>query len=120
MKGVLEVTHATFEELFHRKYPDGETWKHEPEVSGRIQKTAVIFVPGGKVYFFTGAYEDVLCKIGINVISKERYESKVATLEWMKSQHGTEDFFGGVVDNTAEIERMTSEIENYTKNYVIV
>ena len=118
------MTHKKFEELFHTKYPNGTTYAHdvfENGVPGRVQKVAVEFVPGGKVYKYAGAYEDILCKIGVNVISKERFYNLVDNLSRRIEENGKKDeFFWFMVDNTEEIERLTAEVEKYRNNYLIV
>lgn len=123
MKGVRVVTFKKFETLFKGKYPNGTVFPHdvfEHGVPGRIQKVHVTFSPNGKGYFYRGAYEDILCKIGIPVISKERFTALEGQLEKLKDMDGkTDEFFGGVYDWSTEIERLSKEIEDYKKNYVI-
>ena len=117
------MTFKKFETLFKGKYPDGTVYPHdvfEHGVPGRIQKVCVVFNPNSKGYMYRGAYEDILCKIGIPVISKERFselETRLARLQDMDGK--TDEFFGGVFDCSADIARLTAEIEDYKKNYVI-
>ena len=117
------MTFKKFETLFKGKYPNGTVYPHdvfEHGVPGRIQKVHVTFSPNGKGYMYRGAYEDILCSIGIPVISKERFSALEARLSMLKDMDGqTDQFFGGVIDYSAEIERLTEEIEDYKKNYVI-
>lgn len=117
------MTFKNFESLFKGKYPNGTVLPHdvfEHGVPGRIQKVAVTFTPDGKTYMFRGAYEDILCKIGINVISKERFSELESRLASLKDMDGKADeFFGGVFDCSESIAQLTAEVENYKKNYVI-
>lgn len=118
------MTFKKFESLFKGKYPNGTVYPHdvyEHGVPGRVQKVAVEFAPGGKVYKYAGAYEDILCKVGVKVISRERFESLCSSLKALTDANGTQDiFFGGVIDNTAEIEDLTRKVDEYRKNYQIV
>jgi hypothetical protein len=118
------MTFKNFENLFKGKYPDGTVFAHdvfEHGVPGRIQKVAIVFENGGKVYKYRGAYEDILCRIGINVISKERFNSLSETLSRMIETDGAQDeFFGGTIDNSAEIARLSAEVERYRRDYIIV
>ena len=115
------MTFRKFEELFKSKYPNGMVCKHgEFAQTEKNKKVALVFSETNKVYEYYGAYEDILNKIGIPVISKERFASLEQTLEQYKRWHGTEDFFGGVRDCSADIAKYTAEIENYRANYAIV
>lgn len=116
------MTFAKYESIFRTKYPNGRTWMHndvcrdEPRYK---QKVAVEFQPGGRLYFYSGAYEDVLCKIGINCISKERFAEVEARLARLKKYHGTESLFGDIFDYSKEIEATEREIEQYRTEYII-
>ena len=118
------MTFKQFEQLFHSKYPDGQCWMHdefEHDVPGRRQKVAVVFAPNGKVYKYAGAYEDVLCKIGVPTISKQRMDNLEANLKNLQATDGKADeFFGIMVDNSAEIARLTAEIEQIKATHVVV
>lgn len=117
------MTFKKFETLFKGKYPNGTVYPHdvfEHGVPGRVQKVEVIFEPNGKGYMYRGAYEDILCKIGIPVISKERFAQLETRLEHLKELDGTTDeFFGGTFDCSESIATLTAEIEKYRKEYVI-
>ena len=118
------MTFKKFEALFKAKYPMGEVFPHdvfEHDVPGRIQKVGVVFNPNGKTYMYRGAYEDILCKCGINTISKERFAELEGRLVHLKKLNGaTDEFFGGSFDCSEDIARLTVEIEDYKANYVIV
>ena len=118
------MTFKKFEELFRTKYPEGTVWAHdifEHDVPGRVQKVAVVFTTNGKVYKYRGAYEDILCKVGVPVISKERFATLESSLNTLKANDGkTDEFFGLTFDYSADIARITAEIENYRANYTIV
>ena len=117
------MTFKKFQSLFATKYPDGRVWMHdefEHGVSGRRQKVAVEFKPHGKVFMYSGAYEDILCKIGINVISKERFHELEVNLDHLKELNGTTDeFFGGLWDCTEAISTLEKRIEDYKANWII-
>ena len=117
------MTFKKFESLFKGKYPDGTVDPHdvfEHGVPGRVQKVAVVFEKGGKVYKYRGAYEDILCKVGIPVISKERFAQLEIRLEHLKElDRTTDEFFGGTFDCSESIAALTAEIEKYRKEYVI-
>ena len=115
------MTFKKFEELFMAKYPNGRVCRHgEFAQTEKNKKVALVFSETSKVYEYYGAYEDILNKVGIPVISKERLASLEQTLEQRKRWHGTESLFGGVMDYSADIAKYTAEIENYKKNYTIV
>ena len=115
------MTFNKFRQIFKLKYPQGSVVAHG-KFGGteRNKKVAVVFEEGGKVYEYYGAYEDILNKIGIKVISRERFESMELTLIALREQNGKPDFFGGVVDNTEAIKQRRSELENIICNYMIV
>lgn len=116
------MTFKKFEELFHQKYPDGQVWMHDEFCHGQSryrQKVGVVFKPQTKVYMYAGAYEDILNKVGISVISKARYNELLARLEQKKRWHGTDDFFGGVMDCSEEIAEIEAELERIKKECVI-
>ena len=118
------MTFKNFETLFKTKYPNGTVDPHdvfEHGVPGRIQKVHVVFTPNGKGYMFRGAYEDILCRIGINVISKERFSALETRLEHLRELDGsTDEFFGGTFDCSESIATLTAEIEKYRAEYTIV
>ena len=118
------MTFKKFETLFKQKYPNGTVYPHdvfEHGVPGRVQKVNVVFTPDGKGYMYRGAYEDILCRIGINVISKERFAELESRLNHLRELHGSADeFFGGVFDCSESIETLTAEIEKYRADYIIV
>lgn len=116
------MTFKKFEELFHQKYPDGRVWMHdkfEHGVPGRRQKVAVEFAPKGKVYMYSGAYEDILCKVGIKVISKGRFNELLARREQLIRWNGTDNFFGGVMDTSKEIAEIEAEVERIERECII-
>lgn len=114
------MTFKKFEQIFHSKYPNGSVFAHSKFGGTELnRKTTVIFEHRGKCFLYYGAYEDVLCKIGINCISKERFDALEARLACYIEQNGTDDFFGGTFDWTSEIEQLTREIEQYKTDYII-
>lgn len=115
------MTFAKFNELFKSKYPEGEVVQHG-KFGGteKNKKTTVIFVPGGKCYEYYGAYEDVLNRVGIKVISQSRFHDKQSCLESYKKWNGREALFGGRFDYNKEIVRLECEIKEILDNYVIV
>ena len=117
------MTFARFQEIFASKYPDGEVWMHdvfEHGQRGKRQKVAVVFKPNSKVYMYAGAYEDVLYKVGINCISKERLAEAEIHLKDLKKSNGKPDpFFGFTIDNSKEIEALEKQIEQYKTEWVI-
>ena len=117
------MTFAKFQELLAGKYPDAEAFAHsefERGERGTVAKVTITFRPGEKAYMYRVAYEDVLCKVGIPVISRERLESKEATLRRYEEEHGTEDVFGFVRDYSGQIAEWREMIEDYRANYTIV
>lgn len=117
------MTFKKFQSLFLTKYPDGEVFPHDVFChgeSGKIQKVGVVFKPNGKVFMYRGAYEDILCKIGINVISKERFHELEIRLDHLKGLDGTTDeFFGGLWDCANAIQKLESQIAEYKANWII-
>lgn len=117
-----EMTFKKFEELFLSKYPDGEVIMHGKFAeTEHNKKVAVIFGNHSKVYEYYGAYEDILQRVGINAISKERYNAKVATLNHYKEIDGQESgFFGMVNDYREDIENLERELVEIEKHFIIV
>lgn len=114
------MTFAKFEALFHSKYPEGEVVSHgKYGGTEKNKKTTVIFEPMGKSYSYYGAYEDVLCKMGMKVISKERFAELELRLESLAKWNGKEGFFGEIVNNDHEIAHLTEELRMYREEYTI-
>lgn len=116
------MTFKKFEELFLAKYPDGEVIAHG-KMGGTEsnKKTTVIFKPNGKCYEYYGAYEDVLCRVGIKTISNSRLSSLKATLNTYRTWNENPiELFGIVATYDAEIQRMEAEIADIEANYIVV
>ena len=120
------MTFKKFEELFLQKYPDGQCWMHDEFChgqSGYRQKVGIVFKPQTKVYMYAGAYEDILCKVGVNVISKERFAELLVRLEEYKRRQkeygGTDWFFGIPVDYSKDITELEAQIAKYRKDWII-
>lgn len=115
------MTFSRFESIFKEHYPQGGVVAH-----GRFggtdknKKTAVYFTECGKVYEYYGAYEDILCRLGIKVISTARLESLKLTLEHYRETNGTPSFFGGVLDHSERISQLEKELADIESNYIIV
>ena len=116
------MTFNKFESLFLAKYPEGKVFKHgEFAQTERNKKVAVVFNGNGKVYEYYGAYEDILARVGIKVISKARLHNLEMTLAHYKEWHGKPwSLFGATADYSKEIERYTADIEDIKANYIIV
>ena len=117
------MTFEKYQEAFKAKYPNGRTWMHNDmcrDQSGYKGKVAVEFVPGGKLYFYTGAYEDVLNKIGVNSISKERYSTLTDRLARYLEMNGQEDLFGCVIDLSREIAETQAELKRIETECVVI
>ena len=114
------MTFQRAQEIFSMKYPEGELVQHG-KFGGteKNKKITVIFQHGGKCYEYYGAYEDVLCRIGFNVISKERLAEAKMRLETCKERHGKPDFFGGVMDYSQEINELEKRIAEYETEWII-
>lgn len=114
------MTFKKFEALFKEKNPDGKVFMHgEFAQTERNKKVAVVFHEGGKVYEYYGAYEDILNRVGIKVISKARFSSLEKSLEQYKKYDGKATLFGGKFDYSEEIARLTADIEDIKANWVI-
>ena len=121
------MTFQKAQEIFATKYPEGELVQHG-KFGGteKNRKITVIFhrnttgYNGSKCYEYYGAYEDVLCRIGFKVISKERLAEMKLRLETVKEWHGKAGFFGGVVDNSEEIARLEKRIAEYESGEWII
>ena len=116
------MTFAKAHEIFMTKYPEGELVQHG-KFGGtqKNMKITVIFKRGGRCYEYYGAYEDVLCRIGIKVISKERLAEAEINLQHLKEQHGKVcEFFGThVIDNSKEIARVEAFLQEVHDSYII-
>ena len=114
------MTFKKFEEIFRSKYPDGVIAMHgKAGGTEKNKKVYVAFQPCGKAYMYYGAYEDVLCKMGFNVISKERLAENEMRLESLKERNGKPSFFGGVVDYTDEIAKIEARLKEYRESWII-
>lgn len=121
------MTFKRFEEIFLSKNPGGMVVAHG-QFGGteRNNKTTVVFRDGGKTYSYYGAYEDVLCKMGINTISKERLESLQKQLARLQEENGKEEenlFFDDdepwIIDWSREIAELEARLDDIKKNYII-
>ena len=114
------MTFKKFEEIFLSKYPEGCISMHAKSGSSvKGNKVSVAFAPTGKVYEYAGAYEDVLSKMGFKVISKERLAEVEMRLATLVERNGKPCFFGGVVDNTAEIVRVEAFLKEVKDSYIV-
>ena len=114
---------SKFEELFKKKYPYGKVVAHGKFAGTQKNgKTTLIFFTDGRCYEYYGAYEDILNRIGIKVISKSRYNDIVMTLENYRSMNGRPKLFekDGCEDYSKDISRLEAEIEEINNNYLIV
>lgn len=116
------MTFTQFEKILKTKYPCAIAVAHGKLVETELnKKVSLSFTENGKVYSYYGTYEDILCKIGINVVSKSRYQTAVNTLSELEKAHGKEDdFFGFVIDNSADIAKYRELIKQYQSNFIIV
>lgn len=114
------MTFQKAHDIFMGKYPEGEMVQHG-KFGGteKNKKITVIFKRGGRCYEYYGAYEDVLCRIGINVISKERFAEAEVRLATLKERNGKPDFFGGVMDETEEIAKLEARLNEYRESWII-
>lgn len=115
------MTFMRFEEIFKSAFPEGEVFSHG-EFGGteKSMKTTAVFAPGGKCYSYYGAYDIVLQKMGLKVISKERFREMEIRLEDLKARNGKEDsFFGFTVDCSKEIEELEKKLGEYRRDYII-
>ena len=114
------MTFQKAQEIFSTKYPDGELVQHG-KMGGteKNRKITVIFKDGGRCYEYYGAYEDVLCRVGINVISKERLAEMKQRLTTCIARNGKPDFFGGVMDCSDEIRDLQNRIAEYESEWII-
>lgn len=120
---VTDMTFKKFEELFKTKYPYGSVCRHG-DFGGaeKNKKIAVTFDDRPayvKAYLYYGAYEDVLNRVGIPVISKDRLCGMEYSLEEYKRMHGG-IFLGKVLDYSKEIATLEAEIEEIKATRVIV
>ncbi len=115
------MTFREFEKLFKSKYPEGDVTAHG-KFGGteRNNKTTVVFGRGGKCYEYYGAYEDILCRCGIKVISKSRLRDIECALERYKKWDGKVSLFGTVCNHKQDIARLEEELKNIHKNYIVV
>lgn len=106
-----------FEELFHMKYPNGTVHQHGTfGGTEKSMKVAIEFTPYSKVKTFYGSYQDVLKKIGIDVVYKEDIDRAKAKLERLKDEDGQVSFFDEVIDNSeliAEVEKYLQTVSSY-------
>lgn len=114
------MTFKKFESLFKQKYPSGEVCGHGKFAqTEKNKKVAVVFNEGGKVYEYYGAYEDILNRLGIKVISESRLYAMESVLEHYKEHNGKPLIFGGIADYDEKIAALEKEIEEIKRDYVI-
>ena len=117
------MTFKKFEELFKTKYPEGEVLRHGGMGQTRTTgQASVIFKPDGKVYDYYGAYEDILCRIGIKVISKARVRHAEQALERYRKDHNTPKLFAdqGNYDFSEQIAELEDWLDKIYAEYIIV
>ena len=116
------MTFQKAHEIFMTKYPEGELVQHG-KFGGtqKNMKITVIFKRGGRCYEYYGAYEDVLCRIGFKVISKERLAEARIRLADLKARHGKVcEFFGTyTVDNSEEIAKLEAFLAEVEADYIV-
>ena len=61
----------------------------------------------------------LLMRLGINVISKERFSELEMRLARLKEWNGTDDFFGGVIDNADAIQKLEEQIATFKNDWII-
>ena len=120
---VTDMTFKKFEELFKTKYPYGSVCRHG-DFGGteKNNKIAVAFdnrPTHVKAYLYYGAYEDVLKRVGILVVSRARLYSMEQSLESLKEGNGKRSIFG-VADFSRDIATLEAEIEEIKATHVIV
>ena len=121
------MTFKAFQTIFLSKYPNGEAIPHGAlaGTEGTL-KTSIVFKPGGRCYSYKGAYEDVLCKLGINTISKERLHGMEKQLVRLIYENGKteescfDDDEPWVIDWSREIAELESRLADIKANYIIV
>ena len=115
------MTFTKFEELFKTKYPNGKAIQHG-KFGGteKNKKTTIVFSPNGKCYEYYGAYEDILCRIGIKTISKSRLHDFEAELERCKRMNGQKAFFCETLDYSEKIAWIENELSSIRSDYIIV
>lgn len=114
------MTFSNFKNIVKEKYPEAEMFAHG-EFAGNKINVAIIFNPNNpKVYKYNGTYCEVLNKLGFKAIYRHDLENQIATLEMLQKLHGTEGFWGDIIDNSKEIERVEQDITNFKENYIIV
>ena len=123
------MTFKKFEELLKTKYPEAGACMHSKFAGTEHNKKVEIhFTPEGKCYEYYGAYEDILNRLGMKVISKSRLASEESALRRYKEMQGKPDpFFGifnsddnGVLDYSKEITEYEERIARLKRDYIIV
>ena len=114
------MTFRRFEEIFKTRYPDGWVLPHG-KLGGteKSMKTTVCFSPNGKSFLYCGAYEDILCKMGIKTISKARLAETKIRLSDLRERNGKENLFGMIIDNSREIDRVEEFLSEIEREYII-
>lgn len=117
------MTFNTFNQILTDHIPTAHAVMHG-KFGGteKNKKVSISFTENGKVFEYYGAYEDILTKIGILTISKDRFECLTSRLARLECENGTEDeFFGlGTFNYDKEISDLKTEIKNYEDNYLII
>ena len=117
------MTHATFIDLLHTKYPHADAWMHG-KFGGteKNMKVNITFEPNGKCYAFYGSYQKILSKVGIPVAYQSEIDYAKRELDRCKSEHGVQDeFFGIEQDYSDKISRLETFIDSVNNGkYIIV
>lgn len=114
------MTFKQFEAIAKEYRPDAIVSRHGEFYDERgVYKLGVRFVKEDgeetRVYMYVGTYAEVLQKLGVDTVTREQLERVEKTLEQLKAEHGTADFFGGTIDNADRIAEYENKLERYAR-----
>lgn len=109
-----------FEAIVKKKYPRAELTPHGKYLGAKINVSINFNPPYGKTYVYFGSYCYVLNKLNIKAVYNHDVITTENLLASYKKNHGTEGFFGEILDYTHEINQYTKLLTDYKNQYIII
>ena len=116
------MTFEKFNELFKRKYPQGDVdLLLHSTLGDRYNRVSIKFKPNGKSYHYSGTYTHILNRVGINAITNADLNTIKDHIECLKRTNGKPNPISTtnhVRDNTEEIIKWETQLKEYETSYL--